>query len=45
MDITPETTEPLVSCLVLFFFIVDHEMDSHAENKKSFAEEVRDKLM
>jgi len=21
------------SCLVLFFFIVDHEMDSHAENK------------
>jgi len=22
-----------VLCLVLFFFIVDHEMDSHAENK------------
>jgi len=22
------------SCLVLFFFIVDHEMDSHAKNQK-----------
>jgi len=23
----------VLSCLVLFFFIVDHEMDSHAENQ------------
>jgi len=24
---------PMVVVVVLFFFIVDHEMDSHAENK------------